>query len=183
MPQNLSNGPREEGAGIYAPDVLDFIRVATEYCKQLEQCEGEQRGRFMDVMLRLLPMLYLKVSMLHDQSETAGYNEAKVTEEDYNYIRACVAGVMGERDDYLDVFVEDFRYSDQPVLQTVSENLADVYQALRDLVEIFREGHEESMQVALSETLERFQLYWGQTLLNALRALHDAKYGGVQSES
>ena len=80
---------------------------------------------------------------------------------------------MGEKDDFLDVFVEDFRYSEHPVLCTVSENLADVYQQLRELVEAFREGYEESMQVALYDVMDEFKMQWGQKLLNALRAIHD----------
>lgn len=74
---------------------------------------------------------------------------------------------------FLDVFVEDFKYSEHPVLCTVSENLADIYQQLRELVETFRDGYEESMQVALFETIDEFKMQWGQKLLNALRAIHD----------
>jgi hypothetical protein len=83
---------------------------------------------------------------------------------------------MKEKDDYLDVFVEDFKYSDQAVLCTVSENLADIYQTVRNTVEVFREGYEEAMEVAVVEAIDSFEHYWGQRLLNALRALHDARY-------
>jgi nitrate/nitrite-specific signal transduction histidine kinase len=72
--------------------------------------------------------------------------------------------------------VEDFKYSEQPILCTISENLADVYQALRNLLEIFRSNYEDAMQVALYDTVEEFKLYWGQTLLNALKALHDVRF-------
>lgn len=163
---------------IYSRPVLDFITVSTEYCKYLESCRGEARSRFVDVMRGLLPMIYLKASLLSEVPEEPGYNEPCVTEEDYNYIRSAVSVIMAERDDYLDVFVADFKYSEEPVLRTVSEDLADVYQALRELVEAFRGGHEEAMLVALYEAQQQFQLSWGQTTLNALRALHDAKYGG-----
>ena len=88
-------------------------------------------------------------------------------------MRTTVARILSDKDDFLDVFVEDFKYSEHPVLCTISENLADVYQQLRELVENFREGYEEAMRVALYETLEEFELQWGQKLLNALRALHD----------
>lgn len=80
---------------------------------------------------------------------------------------------MADKDDFLDVFVEDFKYSEQPVLCTVSECLADIYQQLRELVETFREGYEEAMEVALAEVVEEFRMQWGQKLLNALRAIHD----------
>ena len=124
-------------------------------------------------MRGLLPMIYLKATLLEEVPETAGWNEKRVTEEDYNYIRSQVAAILGSNDDFLDVFVEDFKYSEHPVLCTISENLADIYQQLRELVEAFREGYEDAMEVALFETIDEFHIQWGQKLLNALRALHD----------
>lgn len=161
---------------IYSQPVLDFITVSTEYCKYLEQCQSEDFASFTRVMLGILPMIYLKMTLIGEVPEVQGWNEAKLTEEDYNYIQANVAAVMADKDDFLDVFVEDFKYSEHPVLCTVSENLADIYQQLREMVETFREGCEESMEVALYDVAEEFRLQWGQKLLNALRAIHDATY-------
>ena len=161
---------------LYAANTIDFVKIATEYCKQLEQLENTEQETFCDIMLRLLPMLYYKATMLPEISEVMGYNEPAVTEEDYNFVRNNVARVMGSNDDFLDTFVEDFKYSEHPVLQTVSENLADIYQCLRELVETFRTEAEESMHIALFDTQEQFHLSWGQKLLNALRALHDVNF-------
>ena len=161
---------------IYSRPVLDFITVCTEYCKFLEQPTTTERQKFIDVMRGLLPMLYLKASLLGNIPEEPGFNEPCVTEEDYNYVRSTIAQIMADRDDYLDVFVEDFKYSDQPVLCTISENLADVYQIVRELVEKFRAGYEDAMQVALAEAMAEFELQWGQKVLNALRALHDVRF-------
>ena len=161
---------------IYSPQVLEWMTICTEFCKYLENCRGEEQARFVGVMRGLLPLLDLKTSLLSKDIDAEGYNEDSVTEEDYNYIRANVAAIMKEKDDYLDVFVEDFKYSDQAVLCTVSENLADIYQTVRNTVEVFREGYEEAMEVAVVEAIDSFEHYWGQRLLNALRALHDARY-------
>ncbi len=162
---------------LYSQPVLDFVTVSTEYCKYLEQCGGTDMASFTKVMRGLLPMVYLKATLLGNVPEHDGWNEHKLTEDDYNFVRRTVASVLGDKDDFLDVFVEDFKFSERPVLCTVSENLADVYQQLRELVETFRGGYEESMHVALSETLDEFNLQWGQKLLNALRAIHDIATG------
>lgn len=162
---------------IYSPATIDFVTIATEYCKQLEQLEGSSQESFADIMLRLLPMVYFKATMLPEIPEVMGYNEPAVTEDDYNFVRNNIARVMGSNDDFLETFVEDFKYSEQPILQTVSENLADIYQCLREFVETFRSGAEEAMHIALFDTREQFLLSWGQKLLNALRALHDVRYG------
>ncbi len=164
---------------IYSRPVLDFVTVCTEFCKTLETCAGQERTRFADVMRGLLPMLYLKAALLPEVEEAEGYNEPRVTEADYDYVRVNVAVILREHDDYLDVFVEDFKYSDQPVLCTVSENLADIYQVLRDFIEVYRAGYAEAMQVALYEVREQFGASWGQKALNALRALHDSRFGTV----
>ena len=163
----------EEDNYLYSQTVLDFVTVSTEFCKYLEQCEGTDLDNFTQIMRGLLPMLYLKATLINDVPEVAGWNEKKLTESDYEYIRSSVARSMGDKDEFLDVFVEDFKYSEHPVLCTVSENLADIYQQLRELVETFRDGYEESMQVALFETIDEFKMQWGQKLLNALRAIHD----------
>lgn len=158
---------------VYSQPVLELITVSTEYCRTLEQCPTENKARFLQVMRGILPMVYLKMTLLPEIPEEIGWNEHQVTEEDYEYIRQNVASLLGEADTYLDVFVEDFRYSEHPVLCTISENLADIYQQLRELVEAFRQGYEEAMQVALAECTAEFKLQWGQKLLNALRAIHD----------
>lgn len=162
-----------DGKFIYSRAVIDLVTVSTEYCKYLEQSAGAEARDFCRAMRGLLPMLYLKATLLGDVPDSDGWNEKCVTEEDYDFVRTAVAGVLGDKDDFLDVFVEDFKYSEHPVLCTVSENLADIYQQLRELVEAFRKGYEDAMEVALSEAAEEFRLQWGQKLLNALRAIHD----------
>ena len=170
----------EESLGdnlIYDKNTIDFVTIATEYCKQLEQLENTEQTTFVEIMLRLLPMIYLKATTLPQIPEVMGYNEPAVTEDDYNFVRNNIARIMGSNDDFLDTFVEDFKYSEQPVLQTISENLTDVYQSLRELVESFRKGSEEAMHIAIFDAHEQFSISWGQKILNALRALHDIKYG------
>ena len=167
---------------IYRRDILDFVTVATEFCKQVEQCSGSERGEFTTVMQRLLPMVYLKASFIDEIEEGVGYVDAVVTESDYEYVRTQIAAIMRDADDYLDVFVEQFRYSDAPVVCTVSESLADVYQALRNMVEAFRNEIDEAMGVALFECIEEFRMHWGQQLLGALRAMHELVASGQVDE-
>lgn len=158
---------------LYSQPVIDFITVCTEYCKYIEQSQTKALDDFTHVMRGLLPMIYLKATLLGSVPEHEGWNEKKLTEQDYDFVRTSVANLLGAQDDFLDVFVEDFKYSEHPVLCTISENLSDIYQQLRELVECFREGYEEAMSVALFETIEEFDMQWGQKLLNALRAIHD----------
>ena len=169
---------------LYSQAALDFVKVSTAYCRFLEQLSPNARGReeFCRTMCSLLPWLYAKAVEMSEVPETGGWNSPFVTEGDYNDVLNRVAGVLGEWDDFLDVFVDDFKYSDTPVHCTISENLADTYQTLRELVETYRQGYEESMAVALRETLEDFPTGWGRKLLGALRAIHDVKSADTSFE-
>lgn len=167
----------EEKPIIYSPAVIDFITISTEFCKQLEQCRETKKEVFIDTLCKLLPMIYLKVSLLPAIGEIDGYNQDYVTEEDYNFIQSSLAEIFGENDAYLDTFKDDFKYSEHAILSTISEGVADVYQPLRNLIEIYRQGFDDAMEVALYDCYEQFKVYWGQTLLNALRAIHAVRYG------
>ena len=79
---------------IYRRDILDFVTVATEFCKQVEQCSGSERGEFTTVMQRLLPMVYLKAAFIDEIEEGVGYVDAVVTESDYEYVRTQIAAIM-----------------------------------------------------------------------------------------
>lgn len=151
--------------------------MSAEYCKWVEQAEGTPRKKLVEVALKLLPLLYLKASML-PACEMMGDEapETFVTEEGYEVIRLTLAEIMAERDDYLDVFVSDMKYSDQPITRYISEDLADIYQDLKDFICVFQLGLNETMNDSLAICQENFRLYWGQKLVNTLRALHEVYY-------
>ena len=108
--------------------------------------------------------------------------ESFVTEETYEVLRMNLADILAEKDDYLDVFVSEMKYSDQPITKYISEELADIYQDLRDFIFIFQLGLNETMNDSLAICQENFRLYWGQKLVNTLRALHDVKYNQSDDE-
>lgn len=89
---------------------------------------------------------------------------------------------MGEKDDYLDVFVQDMAYSDQPIKKSISEDLADIYQDIKDFIFVFQLGLNETMNDSLAICQENFGMLWGQKLVNTLRALHDVKYNQNDEE-
>ena len=156
---------------------MELLTVAVEYCAYLEQADRHDRYELLDTMSKLLPLLYLKGTMLPDYESLSDDLPADyVTEENYNIIRNNIAYTMGEMDDYLDVFVEDMRYSDSPILMTISENLADIYQDLKNFAYIYKIGAEEQMPAAIEQCKQNFKTDWGQKLANVLRAIHEAKY-------
>ncbi|MCM1034659.1 MAG: DUF5063 domain-containing protein [Paludibacter sp.] len=158
---------------VYNQEAIDFVTVAAQICLFLEHLEQVDKRDFLEKTGKLLPLLYLKTRMLNlPEQEMEGYPQRFVTEEDYNYVQCAVAGLLSDDDAYLEVFVEDMRYSDEPVTAYVSENIADIYQEIKDLAANYQTENESVMNDALLACLEAFREHWGQKLLNAMRALH-----------
>ena len=157
-------------------NTVEFVTVAAEYCAFLEQVYDKEPSRVVDVLCKLLPLVYLKAAMLAETEPEGLYLEEVVTEPDYDAIRQMLSEKFGENDDYLEVFVEDMKYSDTPVRRCISEDMADIYQALKNFVHSYRSGLEEVMVEAVAVCAEGFRTYWGQTLTNTLRAVHNVRY-------
>ncbi|MDO5665225.1 MAG: DUF5063 domain-containing protein [Bacteroidia bacterium] len=162
---------------VYSPAVIDFVTVSVEFCAILEKGETVSREQWVDKMLKLLPLMYIKASLLPQTVEINDESpETFVKEEDYARVAALISSIMGEEDVYLDVFVEDMKYSERPISAFISENIADIYQDVRNFISIYQYGLTEQMNDALLICQQNFKTYWGQKLINVLRPLHSIFY-------
>lgn len=162
---------------VYTKDVLEFVTVASEYCGFLEIATQNSSDEFLDKLSKLLPLLYLKTSMVTKPESIFDEGlEQFVTEEQYHAIANGIVSLVGASDDYLEVFHPDIQYSDGPVRATVSENLADIYQHLKDFTTVYQLGSEEIMNDAVNVIIQEFEDTWGQKLTNVLRAIHSLKH-------
>ena len=166
---------------VFSADVLEFINTSIDFCSMLEQ-EQEDLRSFVWKLQKNLIVLYGKGLVLSamqnnlEQDDLGNDLEQYVTEEQYNGIRSNVASILGSYDDYLDVFVEDMKYSDQPILKTISEDVADIYQVLANFVSACQQGIDEIKYAALVHTIQEFCEYWGARALSAMRALHEVYF-------
>ncbi len=162
---------------VFSRNTVEFVTVAAEFCAYIERTNEHSRKEFVDTLLKLLPLLYLKAQMLpNDESISDDNLEEFVTEDSYEVLRITISELLAEKDSYLDVFVADMKYSDTPITKSISEDLADIYQDIKNFVSLFKLGINETMHDAIVECNEHFKQYWGQTLVNTLRALHDIRY-------
>lgn len=162
---------------VYSKDSIEFVTVAVQYCAFLENTETVTESDFTDKLTKLLPLLYLKASLI-PETDTVNDEEPEitVTEEDYHYISSKLYNIFSKNDTYLEVFLQDMKYSETPISASISEDLADIYQDLKNFITIFERGITENMNDALYVCNENFKTYWGQKLVNVLRALHSLKY-------
>lgn len=162
---------------IFSRDIIEFCTVAVEFCKFVEYTDHLERKDFVEKLTKILPLMYLKVSMLNPgEALYDGILEDFVTEEDYNNIYGLVSHKMGQYDSYLEVFHQDIQLSDTPIAATISENIADIYQDIKNFTLNFEIGTHEVMEEAVADVVDNFRTRWGQTLVNVLRALHNALY-------
>ena len=171
---------------VYSKNVIELITVANEFCSFLERSEDMESSDFLGRLQKLLPLLYLKASLLPTfEKDSDDDLEKFVNELDYNLIQQKVLLHTGAGDDYQEVFLAGMQFSESALTASIAENMADIYQDMKDLVMSFRTLDEEVMELALSESQENFAQFWGQKLVNSLRAIHNLIYndGNLDEDS
>ncbi len=159
--------------------ILGITALAAEYCHNVEYALEMEKRDFIVSMTNLLPRIYIEFSSF-DPSEWGepdyGYYNPAVSEEWYETVRRNVARLMGSDDTYLETFEEDMKYSDTPIAASISEGIADIFQALYNFIAIVKESEGEEAEDAYAECRENFTAYWAQTLCNTLRALNPLRF-------
>jgi len=167
----------QDDAFVLSAPVVEFVTVAAETCLFLEHAGEYGRKDFVSKGLKILSLLYLKASIVEKTEKIyEDGTERFVTEDEYNEMKDEIAALLGEPDSYLETFHPDMSLSDTPVAAFISENLADIYQELKDFATNYQLADAEIMQDALVTCIEGFEEHWGQKTLNALRALHAYRY-------
>jgi len=130
---------------------------------------------------RILPLMYIKGSLLPElQPYFEDGNEKFVTENHWKKIYDLLSKKFGTANDYLEIF--DIKASDAEgaVPASISENMADIYQDIKDFLLLYQTGSEEVMNDAIGECKLNFESHWGQKLVNSLRAIHSFIYSGEE---
>jgi hypothetical protein len=173
----------ETGKGkdlVYSKNVIEFITVASEYCHLIEVPGKYQTDDLVNITRKLLPLLYLKASLL------PGFElfleeglEKYVTELEYNILLDKWLQILGGYDLYHEVFDPEIQFGTEKVTASISEGLIDIYQDLKECTTSYSLGNEEIMNDALAECQAHFKDFWGQRLVNVLRALHQLYAAGI----
>lgn len=162
---------------VYSKNVIELITVANEFCSFLERADEMESADFLGRLQKMLPLLYLKASLLPKfEFEADDDLEKYVTEVEYNLIQQKILAHTGAGDDYQEVFIPGMQFSESALTSSIAENVADVYQDMKDLIMSFRTMNDEVMEQALWESQSNFAQVWGQKLVNCLRAVHNLIY-------
>jgi hypothetical protein len=166
---------------VYSRNVVEFVAAANEFCKYAEHASEIKGEEMLKILQRILPYLYLKASLLPSlEPYFEDGNEKFVTEDAWFRIHDKLRAKFGTANDYLEVFDEKMKDSDLPIVSSLAENIADIYQDLKDFLLLYQTGTPEVMNDAVWESRLNFENYWGQKLTNALRAIHKFIYSGEE---
>ncbi len=162
---------------VYSKNVVEFVAVANEFCRMVERVSSTQEPHLLSTAQKLLPLVYLKASLLPVTERcTDDEIEKYVTEYEYNLLLQKWLGKLGGSDDFQEVFDPEIQSGFEPVKASISENILDIYQDLKDFISSYQFGNEEVMNDALAGCIYNFETFWGQRLVNVLRAIHALIY-------
>jgi hypothetical protein len=158
---------------VYSDEVLDFVKKGNELTDILTPSDDFDQKDFVVALLRILPGMYSSIQNIPvTEPVFDGGNEKFVSEEEWSAIFQFVAGIMGSQNEYLDIPSEEEYDRTEIISRSLSEDLADIYQDIRDFLELYRNGTEEIMNDAMWECRMNFESYWGEKVLRASLSLH-----------
>ncbi len=165
---------------VYSKNVIEFVTVANEYCGSIENVTYLSPKENLEKLQKLLPLLYLKASVLSKIERVMDDElESFVSEFDYNMLHQKWLQLLGENDSFYEVFDPNIQFGDETVRASISENLMDVYQDLKNFITSYSIGNEQVMNDALAECIYHFEEFWGQQTVNVLRAVHMLLFSNV----
>jgi len=146
---------------VYSSEMVEFVKAANECCYFLEDLKGTEGKAFITGSVRHLSGLYA-LFLLTGETEPVFENppEPAVTEQEWSTLFQRITGMLGPYNDILRVAGEDEFDRSELVIHTISEDMADVYQELKDFSIIYSRGMEELMNDAAWELKERFTEHW-----------------------
>jgi hypothetical protein len=166
---------------VYSRNVVEFVAVANEFCKYAERAAEVQGDDLLRILQRILPLMYIKASLLPSlEPYFEDGNEKFVTEDAWNRINDTLKKKFGNADDFLELYDEKFNESEIPVPSSLAENMADIYQDTKDFLLLYHTGTEEVMNDAIWECKMNFENIWGQKLVNSMKAIHRFIYSGEE---
>ena len=162
---------------VYSKNVLEVITVANEFCLFIEEVDKYNKEFILSYLQKVLPLLYLKGSLLPDvKVENEEANERYVTEEHWQNIYLALKKKLGKDDTYWNINNSD-EISDngteiKPIKASLAENLADIYQDLKDFLVLYQKPLTIAKENAVCECKNLFETHWGFRVVNTHKAVH-----------
>ena len=152
--------------------VLEMLTVANDFCLSMEKVEEYNYRDLLRYLNRILPLIYIKASLLPvvDPSDDEAI-EHYVTEEQWEDLFNELRIQFGEHDLYHFIDQHERSHTD-PVRGSLAENIADLYQDLKDFVLLYQNPLVTFRENAVRECRYLFETRYGYRIVNAHQAIH-----------
>ena len=161
-------------------NVLEMAAVANEFCLFFENTEKKNKEEILEFSQRILPLIYLKGSLLPDITpEYPEANERFVTEVQWEEVFNSLREILQKDDEY---WIIDPQYINEtePVKSSISENIADIYQDMKDFLMLLKKNTLAAQQNAVFECKNLMQSHWGYRVGNTLTRVHHLLFDDEQ---
>ena len=157
---------------VQSKPVIEMLTVAHEYCLFFENCEKYSKNDILIYFQRIAALLYLKACLLPDvQVSDEELSERFVTEEQWESVFKALRDKL-EKDDLYYTLDQN----GDSVEASISDNLADIYQDLKDFVMLYQKGHHHAQENAIAQLQDHFAGHWGPGIIDAMKASHRLLY-------
>lgn len=161
---------------VSSKNVLEMFTVATEFCIFTESAGKYDIQDIMQYYQKILPLLYLKGSMLNSDEPEDNYAAEKyVTETEWESVFSVFREKSGNSDEYL-VKGQSETGEDMLINASFSENIADIYQDMKDFILLYGKHSYDGKSSAVYLCSELFKSRWGRIIPDALKHLHEMMY-------
>lgn len=150
--------------------IRELLTLGNEFCYFVENQSKYEEEYRLTFLQRALPALYLKGSLLPDLAECdESFMQRYVTEENYEILFNEMRKVLGKND----LFHTADSLTGDLIEHSLSENLCDLYQDMKDLVLSFSKGFEAGKKCSAYYAKKWFAKRWGASIVRALPIIHE----------
>lgn len=152
--------------------IVEMAALAGEFCTYLESAESKSKKGILNFLQRILPFLYFKGSLLPEvKVEYPEANERFVTEVDWENIFNMLRDKFGSDDEF---WIVDPEYTNEtePLKASIAENVADIYQDMKDFFWLFGKNTQASRENAVNDCKILFSTHWGIRVGHILGQIH-----------
>ncbi len=132
-----------------------FVQTAEAFCAHIERADSVDRALFLRICFHLISKLLAEAL---DLPEVDGeLNTPAVTRDQYNCVVLLLKAQLGQ-DDYYNMVFDPYETGAEPLIGSISDDLADIW---RDLSTGLAALRDRSIEDAIEEWRFSFAYHWG----------------------
>ena len=164
---------------IYSQEAIEFVTVANEFCKLLENLNDFTLTEFVKNTYKISSLLHLKaLNFPKPDIKNKTASETFITEADWHFIDHAISQKLGQFEVYTEI--REPANTDTPIEISMSECLTDTYQDLKDFTQIYHIASEDVIINAMNDCKTNFEQIWGPRILAVLKEFHNLLYGNEE---